>query len=169
MIQLSYCTDIELVRRDIDKIQLNTIPDGSGWAKGDGSVVKDGWLNGMANARLETADLALIYPGLGREILDHLDRIDASLTAVTQILVNQLGPQSRLDWHRDGKPYRERWHLVVYTNKFCYWSDAINGSRHFSVGWWGPVPYCGILHTMSNNGEAPRVHVVMDIDREALA
>ena len=170
MIHLGLATPIEVVelQKEVDTIELRKIPDGAGWAKGSGSQVEDGWINGLKNIRLETGDLQ-DYPILGQEILAHLDRIDASLIAVTQMLINVMEPGGQLKWHRDSGPYRERWHLVIMTNPFCFWNDAINGCRKFRVGWWGPVPYVGVLHSFTNGGDTERIHLVLDIDRERLA
>lgn len=168
MIHFSIYTDIATLRREVSEITLYSVRDKSGWAKGRrDSEIKDGWINGLRNARIRIEDMWQ-YPTLKEEMHRFLVRIDATYESVTQILVNELGPGAKLKLHRDGAPYRERWHLVIFTNPDVSWFDCIYGTRHMPIGWNGPVPYCGVKHSMTNRSDAVRTHVVIDIDRESL-
>lgn len=169
MIWIPVSTDITSLRREIAETELRSVPNRSGWAKGkQGGPVHDGWIHGLRNALLNPQELSVSHPTLREEIHRFVVDIDALYESVTQILVNELGPGAELGLHRDGPPYRERWHLVINSNRNCLWWDAINGALHLKIGWNGPVPYCGVLHRMTNGGDRTRTHVVLDIDRESL-
>lgn len=83
--------------------------------------------------------------------------------AIQQIMVNNLDPGSVLEPHKDGEPNHTRFHLPVLTHPDVYWWDEINGRFHMEAGYWyGPVPYCGIMHSAGNPSPENRLHVVVD-------
>ena len=145
--------------------ELRTIRAGSGWGKGKRPGADDGWIGeGLRNTRIHKDDL-WHFPTIREEINFFCENIDALPVAVSQILINSMEPGSALAPHRDGAPWRERWHMVIQTNPRVFWTDAIYGTRHLAVGWNGPVCYCGVLHSMINRGDNERIHIIVDIDR----
>lgn len=153
--------DMDALGREIGSVIVTPIPDGSGHARGEGT--KPGWLNGMANARLfgrNYDDRLDGYPTICRAV-DEIHKVD--MGRLTQVMVNRLAPYSALDKHRDGPPDHNRYHLPIVTHERVYWWDEINGYRHMRAGlWYGPVPYCGVLHGVENPTNTYRVHLVVD-------
>jgi hypothetical protein len=88
------------------------------------------------------------------------------------LMINKLPPGITVPVHRDflpptrqgEHPVLERWHLVLKTNdKSFFWGET-TGNRHLEYGyWWGPIPYWK-NHNIYNNGEADRIHIVVDLD-----
>jgi hypothetical protein len=162
---------LPLIRRSLSELSMARVPDQSGQG-GDGFV--GGWVNGLENARL-----FLRSPKDGQVIVDHLGvfpsvqraiiqlMADREYTVLTQVMVNHLEPGGRLEKHRDGLPDDDRWHLPLITNPFAKWWDEYNGEVHMDIGYWyGPVPYCGVLHSAVNDGHSERVHLVADFVKQ---
>jgi hypothetical protein len=169
-VRLSDSSRLPLIRRSLSEMHLDEIPDRSGQG-GDGFA--GGWVNGLANARL-----FLRSPKDGKVIVDHLSvfpsiqrvivqlMADRGYTVLKQVMVNRLASGGRLERHRDGLPDDARWHLPLITNPSAKWWDEYNGDVHMDVGYWyGPVPYCGVLHSAVNDGQSERVHIVADFAR----
>lgn len=158
-----------LVESDVDTLallqelyaihQLESIPDGSGSSHGGGP---EGWIYGLELVRLP----AKVWgTGLLGKALDDVRRA-RQVGPLRQVMLNRLLPYGKLDVHRDGWPDRLRFHLPLLTNEGAYWWDELNGHVHMGAGkWYGPVPYCGVLHSAHNNGPTDRVHLVVDFER----
>lgn len=135
------------------------IPDGSGSSHFDGP---EGWIYGLDMVRLTPR---LWESGLVGRAIDEVRRA-RQVGALRQVLVNRLKPYGKLDLHRDGLPDRLRFHLPLQTRKDAYWFDELNGRIHMELGaWYGPVPYCGVLHAAHNPTPVDRIHLVVDFDR----
>lgn len=81
---------------------------------------------------------------------------------VTAAMLNVLRPGAQVPVHTD-QGDTERWHLPLRTNPAARWWDEDNGEVHFALGaWWGPLPYTA-AHKVWNDGDAPRLHLVVDI------
>lgn len=138
-------------------VPLTRIPDGSGHGHYDGPT---GWIAGLSMARVDLLD----YPAMA-DAVDEL-RIDVGLHSVVQSMVNLLHPGGTLSVHRDGPPDHLRYHLPIVTNMDAYWWDEYSDKMHMTAGWWyGPVPYCGILHGAGNPGPTDRIHLVVDFKK----
>lgn len=147
---------------EIARVPFEKIPDKSGSARGDNA--REGWINGLRMARIYGPE----YPDLRPEFpsIDHATMIFANQRGmeIVQIMVNELAAHSALEMHRDGPPEYYRWHLPITTNEMVQWYDEIDGWLHMSKGhWFGPVNYCNKLHSMTNDGDNARIHVVMDL------
>lgn len=154
------CLTVRLaeLQAELLAIPLVRIPDGSGHGHMDGPA---GWINGLSNTRIRMGDT---YPLATKAIEELQDR--AGLGEVKQIMVNHLQPGALLAPHRDGRPDNHRYHLPVISNMDAYWWDELEGKRNMLVGWWyGPVPYCGILHSAGNPGSGDRLHLVVDFEK----
>lgn len=154
---------IAALQAEIATVPLEKIPDNSGTARGDNA--EEGWINGLSMARLCGPD----YPDKLHEYpaIEHCVNVFANqqLRKVVQVMVNELAPHSTLEKHRDGFPANFRWHLPVFTNSNVQWYDEIEGWEHMEIGkWCGPVNYCNALHSMTNDGDMRRIHLVVDLE-----
>lgn len=162
-------TSLELLQNALDTVQLERVLDGSGQA---GRGHNAGWVNRFSNTRLFLRDQNKRTNAI---LIDDLDlfpalenaieclRWDTGHELVTSVMLNELHAGGRLSPHRDGLPDDDRYHLALHTNPHALWWDEINGYRYMPAGeWTGPVPYCGVLHSVINNGNTKRVHVVVD-------
>lgn len=134
---------------------LEPVPNGSGSSHFGGP---EGWITGLAMRRLYGA-------GAVGEALAELESLTQRHRLV-QVMVNRLAPGGRLAPHRDGYPDNLRYHLPLKTNSAAYWWDEYNGRVHMECGtWYGPVPYCGVLHSAVNDGDSERIHLIADYAR----
>lgn len=140
---------------EVLSIPLVRIPNGAGHGH---FGTKSGWIRGLSNARIRSGPT---YPLTSRAVtllgsrVGHYD--------VRQILVNKMDPGAELAPHRDGAPQYDRYHLPIVTNNDAYWWDEHNGHVAMRAGtWYGPVPYCGILHSAGNPGRSDRIHLIVD-------
>lgn len=152
------------LQAEIATVPLEKIPDKSGAARGENA--KEGWINGLEMARLYGPDIdpELIwkYPAIAHAVILFANQ---QWKDIHQVMVNKLAPHSALEMHRDGPPAKYRWHLPITTNALVEWYDEIDGWVHMELGiWHGPVNYCGHLHSMTNDGETPRTHLIVDFD-----
>jgi len=142
---------------ELRAVPLRHIRDGSGSSHFNGP---EGWIKGLSLTRIQLGET---YPLAKRAIEDLQER--TSLGKLTQIMVNNLEPGGQLSPHRDGPPNYHRWHLPIVTHELAYWWDELEGRRHMVKGWWyGPVPYCGILHMAGNPSPVNRLHLVADFE-----
>lgn len=147
---------------EIGSVPLEKVPDNSGKARGKDT--QEGWINGLRMARLYGPG----YP----KLLDNYPNIRGVVSLLQvrqglpmhQVMVNELAANSALEKHRDGPPEMQRWHLPIFTNPLVEWWDEIDGWVNMELGvWYGPVNYCGILHSMHNDGPTNRIHLVVDL------
>jgi hypothetical protein len=154
----------------LSEATLERVLDGSGHA---GSDFRAGWINGLSNTRL-----FLRHPRTGHAQIDILDifpsvhaiihelRTSLGYRTLNQVMINRLEPGGKLSAHRDGPPDDDRWHLPITTNPKAVWWDEYNSTFHMELGhWYGPVPYCGVLHAVANNGDTERTHLVVDFEK----
>lgn len=121
----------------------------------------EGWITGLSMARVNIAE----YAELTRAIVLLLRQ--RPMGSLVQVMVNKLDAGTALAPHVDGGPDHLRFHLPVITHPLVKWWDEDNGTRVMSTGWWyGPVPYCGKLHSVTNDSPVDRIHVVADFERE---
>lgn len=159
-------TSINLDRliKEVESINLEHIPDGSGAARGEDA--REGWISGLHMTRLfgdGYDDLLGHYPAIYEAICELAELQDSRLV---QVMVNRLDAGKRLDKHRDGLPDNYRYHLPVITHPDVEWWDERFGRRHMTLGvWYGPVPYCGILHYMVNDSDVHRYHLIADFEK----
>jgi len=158
-----------VVESDVDMLSLlqevytahtaEAIPDGSGSSHFGGP---EGWIHGLEMVRLAPRWWNV---GLIGKAVDEL-RCARQVGATRQMIVNRLRPFGKLEPHRDGWPDRLRFHLPLQTSPGAYWWDEQNGDVHMACGtWYGPVPYCGVLHAAYNPTPVDRVHLVVDFER----
>lgn len=148
---------IPALQAECNVIPLKKVPEGSGKARGEGT--KEGWIHGLKMARLSLDDLKE-YPEITKTIGSQAARLNQ---IISQVMVNELAPGARLERHRDGLPKHDRWHFPVVTNDLVEWWDEYDGWWHMEIGkWYGPVNYCGVLHSMWNDGNTRRVHLIVD-------
>lgn len=152
------------LQAEIATVPLEKIPDNSGTARGENT--KEGWIKGLEMTRLYGPDpdhnLLWKYP-----VIDHVVTVFSNQQnrPIHQVMVNKLAAHSALEMHRDGPPAKLRWHLPITTNALVEWYDEIDGWLHMDLGiWHGPVAYCNKLHSMTNDGETARIHLVVDLD-----
>lgn len=151
--------DLRYLIGEVNRMSLSNIPNGSGAYHG-GDGYNEGWIHGFANARPRLLD----YPHIRAAIFSLQRRTGSTLH---QVMVNKLEPGGMLQPHRDAPPEFDRYHLPIVTNSDAWWWDEYTGKFHMREGfWYGPVPYCGVLHSVENNGETERVHVVVDLLRK---
>jgi Aspartyl/Asparaginyl beta-hydroxylase len=154
----STSVDWQRLLDEIGSIELQQIPDGSGASHFGGP---EGWIKGLSMARINERDYPLVN-GLIEEL-----RENVQVGELVQIMVNRLAPRASLAPHRDGLPDNARYHFPVVTNDLAVWWDELNGECHMKAGfWYGPVPYCGILHSVSNPAEKDRIHLVVDFRKK---
>lgn len=164
--------------RDIRKqltmrARYNRVSDGSGHG---GEDFSPGWIQGLSNTRLflrrpgtSSPDGVLLnflaeFPAIEMAIEELREEMGHRI--LTQVMVNSLEPGGKLAAHRDGLPDDARYHLPVFTNPDAVWWDEFHGTTHLAEGYWhGPVPYCGVLHSVANNGTMSRLHVVADFEK----
>lgn len=152
------------LQAEIATVPLEKIPDNSGAARGENA--KEGWIKGLEMMRIygpdPDTDSLWELP-----VIEHVVKVFSQQQSKTihQVMVNRLAPHSALEMHRDGPPAKYRWHLPITTNALVEWYDEIDGWVHMDLGhWYGPVNYCGKLHSMTNDGETPRTHLIVDFD-----
>lgn len=155
--------NLEAIVQEVLSIRLTPIKDGSGHAKGEGT--KDGWITGLSMTRIYSpANYQLDYYAAISEAVDELRPNNGELV---QVMVNKLEAGHALLTHRDGPPDHNRYHLPVITNDHVTWWDEDSGTVHMKAGeWYGPVSYCGKLHSMMNKGMHARIHIVADFEKE---
>lgn len=137
--------------------ELESIPDGSGSSHFGGP---ERWIFGLDMVRIDPARCGYIEAAI-QDL-----RGEVQVGPLVQAMLNRLRPGGELKPHRDGPPDRLRFHLPLCTNSAAYWWDEINGHEHMMLGnWYGPVPYCGVLHSAANPGTTDRVHLVADFER----
>lgn len=94
---------------------------------------------------------------------DAVADLEAQTRAAKAVMVNRLGPGVRVPLHKDAEG-GERWHLPIVTNPRAYWWDARDADVHMEAGkWWGPVPW-EVNHSVSNLGDTPRIHLIVDLE-----
>lgn len=148
-----------LLQQVFEAHTAETIPDGSGSSHHGGP---EGWIYGLEMVRLPPRTWNVGALGLA---VDEVRRA-RQVGAMRQVLVNRLRPYGKLDQHRDGWPDRLRFHLPLMTHPDAYWWDERNGRVHMESGaWYGPVPYCGVLHAAYNPTPVDRIHLVVDFER----
>lgn len=169
--------ELRSIRRQLAvHAQYERVLDGSGHPGEDFAA---GWINGLSNTRLflrkpgthkpeeVVTDILVRFPQIELAIEELREEMGYRL--ITQVMVNKLGARGKLSAHRDGLPDDYRWHLPIVTNPHAVWWDEFNGTMHMPEGaWTGPVPYCGVLHAAANNGDEPRVHVVVDFAKHPM-
>lgn len=145
---------------EITAIPLVRIQDGSGSSHFDGP---EGWIWGLHNVRVQLGET---WPVL-TEAVRALGQVAVGDEGEpVQVMVNRLDAGGALRAHRDGEPNRLRFHLPVVTHENVEWWDEIHGKLCMREGlWYGPVPYCGILHSVVNNSPVDRIHLVADFER----
>lgn len=142
---------------EVDAIPLVRMQDGSGSSHHGGP---EGWIHGLSMARI--GHHSYIHIGRAVETL----RSQLGNPRVVQVMVNKLHAGSSLDAHKDGLPNNWRYHLPVITHPDVTWWDEQNGSVTMSAQqWYGPVPYCGVLHSVHNRSSVDRVHIIADFER----
>lgn len=147
---------------EVLNIPLKKLKPGSGHAGNDYSA---GWIGDLAMTRLpiDVVDLSCNYPNVGLAVLRLWDFLGHMEFHLQQLMVNRLGPRSKLNEHRDGLSDALRFHLPVITNDGVEWWDQLDGPQRMRpFVWYGPVHYAGILHKMKNNGNSARYHLVAD-------
>jgi Aspartyl/Asparaginyl beta-hydroxylase len=138
--------------REIEHIPLETIMDGSGSSHFGGPA---GWITGLSTVDVDHTS----YPLLTRTLRD------VTGSDPVRLMLNLLRPGAALSPHRDGLPARSRWHFPLVTNPAVLWWDEIVGHVHMEPGcWYGPVNYCGVLHSVVNGGHCDRIHLIADWD-----
>lgn len=163
--------DLSALVREVATISVATLADGSGHG---GRDYREGWINGCANTRLYLHRPGKLLPEIDElEAYSSIQAMIAELMCTTgryalrQVMVNHLRPGGRLAAHRDGLPDDWRYHLPVETNPRAVWWDEFGGTMHMDTGYWhGPVPYCGVLHAVANNGPTTRIHLVVDFRKD---
>lgn len=143
---------------EVSRIPLERIPDGSGSSHLDGP---EGWIKGLSMTRLSMSS-RLLYPMVWSAIDSLIEEFEPK--RLVQIMVNKLDSGGELSPHRDGLPSHARFHLPVLTHPDVYWWDELEGKQHMQTGYWyGPVPYCGIMHSAGNPSPIDRLHIVIDL------
>ena len=159
------------IRHELYAVETEIVPDGSG---------NTGWIYGLTNMRLYGAGWPDILgwaseptnvPEVTRDTVQTLLRYCRRRWAIDfqlrQVMVNHLAPGGRLEPHRDSPPDDYRFHLPVITAPGVRWWDERIGFIVMELGtWYGPVNYCGILHSMVNDSESVRTHLVVDLYSE---
>lgn len=159
------CTvDTDLLLGDLDRVTVTSVKDGSGHP-GPGHL--GSWIHGLANTRLYGTgypDRLAETPHIHAAILQI--PVNVPVGALRQVMVNVLKSGGQLSKHRDKPPDHARFHLPVVTAPEVTWWDEINGPVTMLPGsWYGPVPYCEILHSVVNKSETARIHVIADFEK----
>lgn len=150
-------TDPSEILNQVTLDRMQHIPDGSGSSHFNGPA---GWIFGLDMLRVNAHDI----PALRQAVMELRRQVETG--PLIQTMVTRLRPGGELKPHRDGPPDHLRFHLPLTTNREAYWWDSLHGRVHMRVGcWYGPVPYCGILHGAANMGSTERIHVVCDFER----
>lgn len=155
------CNSVKLAELAVEvlSVPLVRIQDGSGSSHLNGP---EGWIRGLSMARIRPTYET--YPLVCAALEELRGRIQ--LGGTVQVMVNRLESGGELSAHRDGYPDNDRYHLPVVTHDLAYWWDEQWGRRHMVKGWWyGPVPYCGILHSAGNPSPVDRIHIVVDFKK----
>lgn len=149
---------------EVGRVPVYRINDGSGHLS---PGAEKGWIQQFSNTRLmgkgyeNKLDL---YPGILAAVVE-LATLERR-TVLTQVMVNVIHPGGRLGKHRDGMPNAYRYHLPIVTHERVEWWDEIDGTQHMDAGaWFGPVNFCGVLHSVDNPSEIDRIHIVADFER----
>lgn len=151
-------SDMAVVRQQIDRVTLATIPDGAGSSHFGGP---EGWIHGLSTAHIDTHSCPEVW-----EAICEL-QAELNLGDVEQVLLNCLQAGAEFGRHRDGLPDNARFHLPIQTTDSAWWWDELNGTVHMRQGYWyGPMPYCGILHAVGNPSENDRIHLIVDFKRK---
>jgi hypothetical protein len=142
---------------EVAGVHLESVQDGSGSSHYGGP---EGWITGFANQRIQLEKSPML------ELAVERSRLTVKHGPVVQVMVNRLRGGKALKTHKDGPPKRARYHLPIITNELVTWWDEINGMMYMPpMSWVGPVPYCGVLHSMTNASDVDRIHVVVDFER----
>lgn len=151
------CATPKEILDDLDWVELLKVYGGSSHFDGP-----ENWIHGLMMSRIEPTDSIVVY----REIQELRRELRFSVGNIAQIMLNKLPPLARLAPHKDGMPDNPRFHLPLRTNPDAYWWDEHNNKVHMEAGnWYGPVPYCGILHAAFNDGDTDRIHLIVDFER----
>jgi hypothetical protein len=152
------------LQAEIATLPFEKIADKSGTARGENA--KEGWINGLEIARVYGPDPE--FDSLWElPVIEHVVKVFSQQQnrTIHQVMINKLAAHSALEMHRDGPPAKMRWHLPITTNALVEWYDEIDGWLHMDLGiWHGPVSYCNKLHSMTNDGETERIHLILDLD-----
>lgn len=155
---LKCAADMAVIRNQLDRVVMQRIPDGAGSSHFGGP---EGWIHGLSTATIDVHSCPEVW-----EAVCELQS-DLALGDVERVLVNCLQAGEEFGRHRDGLPNNDRFHLPVQTTNDAWWWDEINGTVHMRPGhWYGPVPYCGILHAVGNPAKTDRIHLVVDFKRK---
>lgn len=156
--------NLRALREELFNAPVARIKDGSGHP---GNDHRGGWITGMSNMRIFWSTKHTLIDRFSE--YPHVELAVKELSAhsghhhISQAMVNVLDPGGKLAAHRDGLPDHYRYHLPVQTNEQASWWDEHGGTVHMDQGfWYGPVPYCGVLHAATNHGILARVHLVVD-------
>lgn len=153
-------TNLASVQDEIRRVPLERVTDGSGSSHCGGP---EQWIHGLSVARLLKSEMRMHYPLLA-DVVNRLHR--KHNRRIVQIMVNKLEPFSGLKMHKDGPPAHRRFHLPLISSDRVEWWDEVCGTYTMREGYWyGPVNYCGWLHSMSNNGDTPRYHLIVDLEK----
>ncbi len=152
--------NVETILQEVVDCAFESIPDGSGSSHFGGPSA---WIFGLDMVRID----ARTVPSLRMAVLELRQRFRTG--PLVQTMINRLRPGGELAPHKDGLPDNLRFHLPLVTNAESYWWDSINGRVHMHPGtWYGPVPYCNVMHGAVNGGTTERIHVVCDFEREVM-
>lgn len=150
--------DWEALQREVFTVPLRRIQDGSGSSHFNGP---EGWIRGLSMARVHLGET---YPLITQAVTELRERVPVGATV--QVMVNKLDAGGELSSHRDGYPDHARFHLPIVTSPAVYWWDELNGHVHMREReWYGPVPYCGVLHSAGNPSPVYRFHLVADFHK----
>jgi hypothetical protein len=95
--------------------------------------------------------------------------LDSLPCAKRRVRLMRLGPKRRVAWHYDRDAALDRGfvrlHLPISTSAEVR-SEIGHVAYHFGAGelWYGDFSF---PHRIANEGEAPRVHLVLDLERNA--
>lgn len=96
----------------------------------------------------------------GRRWLDEAEPFGDVLAwfhPIAEAWLSWIDPGGYIVAHRDGGPYRERWQVPLRTSGYWGRGTFHNVGEPFKVVHWEP-------HSVTNNGNRPRVHLVIDRD-----
>jgi hypothetical protein len=109
-----------------------------------------------------------LYHGYARELCE---RVERELFAPARVRFMLMVPGQRYKWHRDAATETWRLHFPVITNERCCFEwrpwgpDGGVESLHMPIA---PRPYrvrTDVEHRFVNDGETPRVHLIMNVFR----
>lgn len=152
--------ELAALTSELDVIPLVRMQDGSGSSHFDGP---EGWIWGLYMTRVQ---LGVEWPILSEAVRQLGNAVVGEEREPVQVMLNLLEAGGQLRAHRDGEPDHLRFHLPLVTHPEVEWWDEIEGTLWMREGqWYGPVPYCGILHSVANNSPLDRVHLIVDFER----